>query len=200
MTTVPADTAAADVVATTGAVVATRARSTKVAALADLLARTGGDEEIPIVVAFLSGTARQGRIGVGWRTVAAVEAEPAGEPSLDPGGRAARSPSWPGCGPGSRRPGPTCWWPCCPGPRRASRTCCGGCWWASCATGRWSLVTDATAKAYGVPLATVAGPPCWPATCPRWPPSPSPRSAGAGGRGPGRPAGINPCWPRPPPT
>ncbi|HET8618782.1 MAG TPA: hypothetical protein VFM27_07470, partial [Acidimicrobiales bacterium] len=77
----PPDTLLADVVATTDAVVATRARSTKVAALADLLARLG-DEEVPIVVAFLSGTARQGRIGVGWRTVAAVEAEPAAEPSL----------------------------------------------------------------------------------------------------------------------
>jgi DNA ligase-1 len=75
------DTLLADVVATTEAVAATRARSTKVAALADLLARLD-PAEVPIVVAILSGAARQGRIGVGWRTVAAVEAEPAAEPTL----------------------------------------------------------------------------------------------------------------------
>jgi DNA ligase-1 len=75
------ETLLADVVATTDAVVATRARSAKVAALADLLARLAGDE-LPVVVAMLTGTARQGRIGVGWRTVAAVEAEPASEPTL----------------------------------------------------------------------------------------------------------------------
>jgi DNA ligase-1 len=71
----------ADVVSTTEAVVATRARSTKVAALADLLARLEGDE-LPIVVAFLMAAPRQGRIGVGYRTVAATEAEPAAEPGL----------------------------------------------------------------------------------------------------------------------
>ncbi|HEY7069091.1 MAG TPA: ATP-dependent DNA ligase [Acidimicrobiales bacterium] len=71
----------ADVVTTTEAVVATRARSTKVAALADLLARLEGDE-LPIVVAFLMAAPRQGRIGVGYRTVAAIEAEPAAEPNL----------------------------------------------------------------------------------------------------------------------
>jgi DNA ligase 1 len=71
----------ADVVTTTEAVVATRARSTKVAALADLLARLEGDE-LPVVVAFLMAAPRQGRIGVGYRTVAAIEADPAAEPSL----------------------------------------------------------------------------------------------------------------------
>jgi len=75
------ETLLADVVAATDEVVATRARSTKVAALAGLLARLQGDE-LPVVVAMLTGTARQGRIGVGWRTVAAVEAEPADEPTL----------------------------------------------------------------------------------------------------------------------
>ena len=137
MTTVPTDTLLADVVATTGAVVATRARSTKVAALADLLARLG-DEEVPVVVAFLSGTARQGRIGVGWRTVAAVEAEPAAEPSLTILGVDRTLTELAGLhGPGSQKAGPTCWWPCCPAPRPASRTCCGGCSWASCVTGPW---------------------------------------------------------------
>lgn len=71
----------ADVVATTEAVSATRARSTKVSALADLLAGLDGDE-LPIVVAILAGAPRQGRIGVGWRTVANLDVPPAAEPSL----------------------------------------------------------------------------------------------------------------------
>jgi DNA ligase 1 len=78
---VPSETLLADVVATTDAVVATRARSTKVAALADLLARLQG-EELPVVVAYLSAAPRQGRIGVGYRTVAAVDVPSATEPSL----------------------------------------------------------------------------------------------------------------------
>lgn len=60
----PPDTLLAEVVATTEAVVATRARSAKVAALADLLARLRGDE-LPVVVGFLIAAPRQGRIGVG---------------------------------------------------------------------------------------------------------------------------------------
>ncbi|HEX6235869.1 MAG TPA: ATP-dependent DNA ligase [Acidimicrobiales bacterium] len=71
----------ADVVATTAAVTATRARSAKVAALADLLARLGPDE-VPVVVSILTGTPRQGRIGIGWRTLAALDVPPASEPSL----------------------------------------------------------------------------------------------------------------------
>ncbi|HEX6420364.1 MAG TPA: ATP-dependent DNA ligase [Acidimicrobiales bacterium] len=80
----PPDTLLADVVATTDQVVATRARSKKVASLAGLLARLTG-AELPVVVAILAGAPRQGRIGVGWRTVAAVEAEPAAEPTLSVG-------------------------------------------------------------------------------------------------------------------
>jgi len=78
---VPNETLLADVVATTEQVVATRARSTKVAALAGLLAALEG-EELPVVVAILTGAPRQGRIGVGWRSVAAVDAEPADTPTL----------------------------------------------------------------------------------------------------------------------
>ncbi|MBV8980407.1 MAG: ATP-dependent DNA ligase [Acidimicrobiia bacterium] len=55
----------ADVVATSAAVSSTRARSAKVAALADLLRRVPS-EELPITVGFLVGAARQGRVGVGW--------------------------------------------------------------------------------------------------------------------------------------
>jgi DNA ligase-1 len=36
-----------------------------------------------VVAAVLSGEARQGRIGVGWRTVANLDVEPAGEPTLE---------------------------------------------------------------------------------------------------------------------
>ena len=71
----------AQVVATSEAVAATRARSRKVAELADLLRRLEPDE-VPIVVAILAGAPRQGRIGIGWRTVAKLQVEPAAEPSL----------------------------------------------------------------------------------------------------------------------
>jgi len=36
-----------------------------------------------VAVAILSGAPRQGRIGVGWRTVATAEVEPAEEPTLE---------------------------------------------------------------------------------------------------------------------
>jgi DNA ligase-1 len=71
----------AELVETSGRVASTRARSAKVAALADLLRRLAADEVEP-TVAILSGEARQGRIGVGWATLSAVSAGPAGQPSL----------------------------------------------------------------------------------------------------------------------
>src|SRR5690606_33736537 len=71
----------AEVVATTDAVAATRSRSAKVAALADLLARLA-PEEVPVVVSILGGTPRQGRIGIGWRTLAGLEVPPATEATL----------------------------------------------------------------------------------------------------------------------
>src|SRR5262245_39383111 len=71
----------ADVVATSNAVAATRARSTKVAAIADLLARLA-PAEVAIVVAYLSGETRQGRVGVGWATLFRVEVTPAATPTL----------------------------------------------------------------------------------------------------------------------
>ena len=71
----------AEVAATAGAVAATRARTRKIAAVADMLARLDPDE-LTVVVAILTGSPRQGRIGVGWRTVARREVPPAGEPSL----------------------------------------------------------------------------------------------------------------------
>ena len=59
----------------------TSKRTAKVAAFAELLSTLEGDE-VPVAVAVLSGAPRQGRIGVGWRTVAGVECPPADEPTL----------------------------------------------------------------------------------------------------------------------
>ena len=71
----------AELVATSAAVTATAKRSEKVAALAQLLAELEADEIAP-ATAFLTGQTRQGRIGVGWATLKAVQPQPAHEPSL----------------------------------------------------------------------------------------------------------------------
>ncbi len=71
----------AEVVATSDAVGSTRARSTKIAALAELLGRLAPDE-IEAAVGFLTGEARQGRIGVGWATVFRLDVTPAAMPTL----------------------------------------------------------------------------------------------------------------------
>jgi DNA ligase 1 len=70
-----------EVVATAGTVAATSSRLAKVDALADLLRRLPPDEIVP-TVGFLVGRARQGRVGVGYRTVWALMGEPAPTPSL----------------------------------------------------------------------------------------------------------------------
>jgi DNA ligase-1 len=71
-----------DLVATSQRVGATRARSEKVAALADLLRRLAPDE-IDAAIAYLSGHLRQGRIGVGGAAVrAAMPGGAAPAPSL----------------------------------------------------------------------------------------------------------------------
>ena len=69
------------VVATSAAVTSTASRSAKVAALADLLRRLD-PAEVEVVVAALAGEARQGRIGVGWATVRALDVPAAAEPTL----------------------------------------------------------------------------------------------------------------------
>ncbi len=71
----------AEVVATSEAVASTRARSAKVASLAGLLRQLAPDEVEP-AVAFLTGRPRQGKIGVGWATLRAVDPPPVGEPSI----------------------------------------------------------------------------------------------------------------------
>jgi DNA ligase-1 len=72
----------ADLVATSAAVAATRARTEKVDALAALLARVPPDE-VEATVGFLTGEPRQGRTGIGWATVAALDARPATTLTLD---------------------------------------------------------------------------------------------------------------------
>ncbi|CAN5187433.1 ATP-dependent DNA ligase [soil metagenome] len=71
----------ADVVAASATVSATASRRAKIDALADLLRRLS-PEEVEPVVAWLAGEPRQGRIGAGWRTLAAVEVAPAAAPAL----------------------------------------------------------------------------------------------------------------------
>ncbi len=57
----------AEVVAASGAVASTRARSAKITTLAELFGRLSAEEVEP-VVGFLIGVPRQGRVGVGWAT------------------------------------------------------------------------------------------------------------------------------------
>lgn len=69
-----------EVVQTSARVAATSSRTAKVAALAETLARAE-PEELEIVAHYLSGSLRQRRTGVGWRSVI-QRPEPAAEPRL----------------------------------------------------------------------------------------------------------------------
>ena len=71
----------ADVVAVSAAVAATRSRTAKAAAIADLL-RQADPGEVEPVTAWLAGEPQQGRTGVGWRTLAKLAHDPAATPSL----------------------------------------------------------------------------------------------------------------------
>jgi DNA ligase-1 len=71
----------AEVAATSQAVAATRARNAKIARLAELVRRLGPDE-VALGVGYLMAAARQGRIGVGWATLRAVDATPAAHPTM----------------------------------------------------------------------------------------------------------------------
>ena len=72
----------ADLVATSAAVAATPSRTAKVAALVALLQGLTEDEVAP-AVGFLTGAPRQGRIGVGWRNAYGTDVDHATEPSLE---------------------------------------------------------------------------------------------------------------------
>ncbi|MGV9711574.1 ATP-dependent DNA ligase [Gordonia sp. NPDC003424] len=69
------------VVETSAAVAATRSRTSKTVELGALLSESGPDE-IPVIVAWLTGVTRQGRIGVGWRSLMSLTVAPAAEPAL----------------------------------------------------------------------------------------------------------------------
>jgi ATP-dependent DNA ligase I len=73
-----------ELVATSGAVAEVSGRLEKIGRLASLLERLA-PEEIEIAVAFLTGSPRQGRVGVGWSVIseARAAAVPADRPSLD---------------------------------------------------------------------------------------------------------------------
>src|SRR4051794_31348027 len=71
----------AAVVAASEAAAATAKRTAKVAALADLLRELAPDEVRP-AVGFLTGVPRQGRIGVGWATLAGRDRSPAATSTL----------------------------------------------------------------------------------------------------------------------
>ncbi|MFF2272261.1 ATP-dependent DNA ligase [Agromyces sp. NPDC058136] len=75
-----------ELVTTSAAVAATRSRLAKIEALAELLRRLEPDEIVP-AVGFLVGRPRQGRVGVGWRGVAAASeaSAPATNPSITVG-------------------------------------------------------------------------------------------------------------------
>jgi DNA ligase-1 len=71
----------AEVVAGSAAVAATRSRTAKTAVIAGLL-RAAAPAEVEPVAAWLAGEPRQGRLGLGWRTLTRTAHEPAAEPGL----------------------------------------------------------------------------------------------------------------------
>ncbi|MGI8809640.1 MAG: ATP-dependent DNA ligase [Acidimicrobiales bacterium] len=71
----------ADLVDASSRVAGTRSRKLKLAALAEVLGRAGA-HEIGLAAAFLSGRLRQGRVGVGWALISAVDVDPALSPTL----------------------------------------------------------------------------------------------------------------------
>ena len=71
----------ANLVACADAVAATSARTAKIESLAELLRGAAG-REAGVVAGLVAGDPRQGRIGVGWATVATLQAIPAQEATL----------------------------------------------------------------------------------------------------------------------
>src|SRR6476469_6784189 len=74
-------TSFAAVVDASAAAAATTKRTAKVAALVELLRRLDPAEVAP-AVGFLTGAPRQGRIGVGWATLAGLDVAPAAAATL----------------------------------------------------------------------------------------------------------------------
>jgi len=119
-----------ELVDASGQVGATRSRKLKLAALAEVLSRAGADEVGP-AAAFLAGRLRQGRIGVGWALVAAIDVEPASSPGLTVLDVDWAPPSWPGLPVPDQPPAAAPFsQSCSPGPPRAKRSSFAGCCWA----------------------------------------------------------------------
>ena len=74
----------ADLVACADAVAATSGRTEKIESLAGLLQQADG-REAGVVAGMVAGDPRQGRIGVGWATVATLQADAARDPTLTVG-------------------------------------------------------------------------------------------------------------------
>lgn len=70
-----------ELVSTAEEVTATASRLVKIDALSRLLARADADD-VPALVGLLLATPRQGRLGVGWRGISALDVQHADEPSL----------------------------------------------------------------------------------------------------------------------
>src|ERR1700694_1003333 len=72
----------ADLVAASDAVAATSSRTAKIVAFAEV--RRGlHPDEIAAAVGFLTGQPRQGKIGIGWATLAGIARDPAVDPSIE---------------------------------------------------------------------------------------------------------------------
>jgi DNA ligase-1 len=71
----------ADLVATSDAVAATSSRTAKIANLAALL-RALAPDEVCAAVGFLTGEPRQGKVGIGWATLAGITVPPATTPTI----------------------------------------------------------------------------------------------------------------------
>ena len=98
----------AELVAATEAVAATSSRTAKAEALAELLRRAGA-AEAAVVARLVAGDPRQGRIGVGWATVAGMSGSPdrpETEPGPEPDGPPDRPETEPGPEPDSPKPDP----------------------------------------------------------------------------------------------
>jgi DNA ligase 1 len=72
----------ADLVAASDAVAATSSRTAKIVAFADVL-RGLHPDEIAAAVGFLTGQPRQGKVGIGWATLAGIARDPAVDPSIE---------------------------------------------------------------------------------------------------------------------
>ncbi|GAA3571806.1 ATP-dependent DNA ligase [Amycolatopsis ultiminotia] len=70
-----------DLVTASAELAATRSRKAKIAVLAAVL-RAAEPDELPAVIAYLTGQTAQDRLGAGWRTLAELTVTPAAEPAV----------------------------------------------------------------------------------------------------------------------